>query len=341
MGDSMMATHSNLYVRNLPADIDQISIETMFQPYGIVSTCKFVRNVPVPFAFVKMDTIPQAIAAMKHLNGSIVEGKQLLCKFADSDAAEDAPINNLFVKGCPMNWNEETLRTFFQSFGAVVSVKVLPLTDGAVSQNCLVRMSTVQEATQAIKLGHAVTPAGQSIPLSIKYADTPETKLRRAMKGTGKAPNARYSPYPGGHMHSQYTSEYGAQGFSGGQMYSAQPAPSNGAAGYAAATQIAPMGQQAPWYPPPTEQSDHYRNPMSAPQVDSHFMSPAAPANPLGNGPATVCVTGLPTTAEELAIYRRFAPFGAVLHVNVSPDTAAAGYNLAYITYRPACVVLG
>lgn len=88
--------HSNLYVSNLPPSLQsEQDITALFAEYGRVETCRLVRNSrdSKSFAFVKLGTIPESLAAIAGLNKKPVGGAVLEVKTAD--AGEQAPASTL------------------------------------------------------------------------------------------------------------------------------------------------------------------------------------------------------------------------------------------------------
>jgi hypothetical protein len=97
--------HSNLYVSNLPPSLQsEQDITALFAEYGRVETCRLVRNSrdSKSFAFVKLSTIPESLAAIAGLNKKTVGGAVLEVKTAD--AGEQAPASqHTPVPGCMNN----------------------------------------------------------------------------------------------------------------------------------------------------------------------------------------------------------------------------------------------
>lgn len=193
------ASHSNLYVRNLPAEFDQTAVECMFRQFGTIVGCKFFKTASVPYAFIKLGTVEEAQKALAGLNGTVIMGRSVLVKAADADAQYDSPNENLYVRNAPLHWNEESIRQHFSVFGTVLSVKLLPMQNHSKALAAMVRMGTVEAAEEAKNACNAVVPPGGEMALNVKYADTPEEKARKAQSKITKvlgAPGNRYAPYP-------------------------------------------------------------------------------------------------------------------------------------------------
>lgn len=91
--------HPNLYIKNLPPNMNQTDVEVLFRPFGPVTGCKFFRTASVPYAFLRLSTPEQAQDAISKMNNYTVAGKVLLVKPADVDAVYDEPNENLYVRG--------------------------------------------------------------------------------------------------------------------------------------------------------------------------------------------------------------------------------------------------
>ena len=83
-------THSNLYIRNLTAEVDESFLHQLFSPFGQIDSCRIVKNARTHtskgYGFVKYNSVSAAQEAIKHLNGTQCGGSILEVKFADADA---------------------------------------------------------------------------------------------------------------------------------------------------------------------------------------------------------------------------------------------------------------
>jgi RNA recognition motif-containing protein len=82
--------HSNLYVSGLgPSLSTEADLTELFAPYGHVETVRIVRNSrdTKSFAFVKMSTVSESLAAITGLNKKQVGGIVLEVKTADAGEA--------------------------------------------------------------------------------------------------------------------------------------------------------------------------------------------------------------------------------------------------------------
>ena len=82
--------HSNLYVKGLPPDVDQGTLQQLFQAYGAIESCRIVRDVNTGvskgYGFCKLSSREDAEKAIRAINGSSIRNHVLEVKYADVDA---------------------------------------------------------------------------------------------------------------------------------------------------------------------------------------------------------------------------------------------------------------
>ena len=71
----------NLYVSNLGFSVEESALNNLFKEYGNVSSIKIIMdkitNRSRGFAFIEMADVQQAEKAIKELNGTMVDGRQM------------------------------------------------------------------------------------------------------------------------------------------------------------------------------------------------------------------------------------------------------------------------
>lgn len=86
----------NIYVGNLPDQIDEGSLKQMFSVFGDVQSAKIIKDrfsgQPKGFGFVEMPSNSEADQAIKALNKKFMEGKILKVNHADSGAKKKKPV---------------------------------------------------------------------------------------------------------------------------------------------------------------------------------------------------------------------------------------------------------
>ena len=85
--------HSNVFIRGLPASLDQSTLQQLFQSFGAIESCRVQKDQLTGhskgYGFVKFVTIEAAEHAIQSLDGSSLSGSQIQVKYASSDV--DAP----------------------------------------------------------------------------------------------------------------------------------------------------------------------------------------------------------------------------------------------------------
>ena len=85
----MGPSHSNIFIRGLPASLDQLTLQQLFQSFGAIESCRVQKDQLTGqskgYGFVKYATIEAAEHAIMSLDGSSLAGSQIQVKFASSD----------------------------------------------------------------------------------------------------------------------------------------------------------------------------------------------------------------------------------------------------------------
>ncbi len=75
-----------LLIRNLSRSTTEAELLTLFEPFGTVQSCNLVLDKKTDgskgFAFVEMPKQGEAKAAMKTLNGKVIDGNKIRVKKA-------------------------------------------------------------------------------------------------------------------------------------------------------------------------------------------------------------------------------------------------------------------
>lgn len=83
-----------LLIRNLARSTGEAEIKSLFEAFGDVQSCNLVLDKKSGgskgFAFVEMPKAGQAKAAMKNLNGKVVDNNKLRVKRAETGSKPDA-----------------------------------------------------------------------------------------------------------------------------------------------------------------------------------------------------------------------------------------------------------
>jgi RNA recognition motif-containing protein len=165
--------HSNVYVKNLSEDVDEMTLKGVFDKFGAVESCCVIRDVSTNssrgFGFVKFMQVHQAEVAIKEMNGKVIRGKALEVKFANSDSSASTAASgvgtisdNIYVKGLPPLWTEVELRAFFKIFGNIIECRLLHAS-GTTTAGALIRFGSMEQAASAVVTANGRVPAGGQV----------------------------------------------------------------------------------------------------------------------------------------------------------------------------------
>jgi len=184
--------HSNLMVRNIPPEINEVVLRSLFETYGNVLSCRILkswyRGSP-NVGFVKFSQVEEAQLAIQYMHSAKIENNRIEVRFADQDIGERRPAyddsshrhpsprkhpcKNLYVKGFPRYWTVDDLVDLFSNFGTVLSAKVLSHRESSGRSGAgLVMMFSVEEAAVALRHVDGRVPLGGETPIVLKYANS-------------------------------------------------------------------------------------------------------------------------------------------------------------------------
>jgi len=302
--DEMRAQFTNLYVKNLDADVTQEEFEQLFTKFGTVTSAMVAfdeEGKSRGFGFVNYEKHDEAQKAVDELHDSEIRGKTIFVTRAQKKTEredelrrsyEQAKIEklskyqgvNLYIKNLEDDIDDDKLRTEFEAFGTVTSCKVMRDDKGISKGFGFVCFSSPDEATKAVaEMNNKIIG---SKPLYVSMAQRREVRRQQlesqiAQRNQIRAQQAAAAGIPGGYL--------------GGPMYYPPPGPGfppqgRGMMGYGQPGMMPPRGgaryppngmQAVPGYPQgpsvgyPVNGS--YRNPRGPPVA---ARGPGSPTNP-------------------------------------------------------------
>jgi len=165
-------TFTNVYVKNIPENVDDEKLLGMFSKFGTVTSCKVSMDKDAKhrgFGFVNFKTPEEARTACEALNGADVgvPEKKLFVDRAQKKEEREKELRerfeqlkverqkkyagvNLYVKNLSDQVDDEKLREEFQKFGAITSARVMIDAAGKSKGFGFVCFSTPEEATKAV-----------------------------------------------------------------------------------------------------------------------------------------------------------------------------------------------
>jgi len=244
---------TNIFVKNMPLDIDEAKLKEMFETYGpttSIAVMKAEDGASKGFGFVSFESPDAAAAAVAGHNGKEIGDKTLFVGRAQKKTERDALLRekfeaareeriqkftgmNLFIKNLDESVDDDKLREEFGAYGTIASAKVNRDEKGVSKGFGFVCFSAPDEATKAVTEANGKMLAGK--PLYVALHQRKELRKaqleaayaqRLAMGARGMAPQGAMPPPgmgmygPGGPI------MYGMQGMPGarpGMMYGAGP----------------------------------------------------------------------------------------------------------------------
>merc|ERR1712209_186037 len=164
-----MGRFTNVYIKNISEEYDEIKLTDMFEKYGKISSVKVMKaedGKTKGFGFVSFETPEEAQTAVDDLNGKDLEGKTLYVGRAQKKAERQQELKkkfeqlklerlnryqgvNLYVKNLDDTIDDERLRKEFAPYGTITSAKVM-YEEGRSKGFGFVCFSSPEEATKAV-----------------------------------------------------------------------------------------------------------------------------------------------------------------------------------------------
>jgi len=162
---------TNIYVKNIPAEIDDEQLREMFAKHGTITSCKISVDTEGKhrgFGFVNFETPQAATDACEALNDFEIGDKKLFVDRAQKKEEREKELRdrfeqlkverqkkyagvNLYVKNLSEQIDEAKLREEFAKFGSITSARVMAEPASGKSKGFgFVCFSTPEEATRAV-----------------------------------------------------------------------------------------------------------------------------------------------------------------------------------------------
>lgn len=288
------------------------------------------------------------------LNGSTLGSSCIEVRMADHDMENEQmalpednkqPSDNVYCKNLPSNYSDLDVRQLFEPFGTVLTRRVLHHGDlTGLGGAALVRLSSVEEATNAIRDLNGYQIPGSYHPLIVKFADNSDTKAKKSAARSLPLPLV-HSGQPQGYppqRHNPYGSLAAAASAAAAVVSSQQHVLAPQHYGFGGSS---PSFMNASPYSPPQYP---YNSPQAVVDPTYQSMFPLASSSSLGHplpsampsqvpqvtlSVASLYVKNLPLDADRLFLYEKFAPYGAILSVKVLCDDHGQSKGVGFVNY--------
>lgn len=165
----------NIFVKNLDLSQGPKEVHDVAVKHGAILSCKVVSTGTTKHAFVHFENEEDSEAAIKELNGKILNGRTLYAaKFLSReqlDKQRARSFTNIYVRSGKIN-DDELIRTKFENYGVVKNVAIMRDAEGNTKGFAFVSMEKHEDAEKACnELDGKPSPNGE-----------PTLKATRAMK---------------------------------------------------------------------------------------------------------------------------------------------------------------
>lgn len=183
--------NTNVFVKYLPADVDDTRLRSLFSSFGTVVSAKVMVDVQngssLGYGFIRFSTAEEANFAISAMSGKKVANKVLLCKLSNFAMYSD-PSTNIYIKPLLPYTTEDHLMEIFAPFGIIKTVKVMrDKRTGESKRIGFVKFENQESATAAVERMNGFKLVPHEHALIVKYAESDHQRVTR---------KARLSPTP-------------------------------------------------------------------------------------------------------------------------------------------------
>ncbi|GAA5877138.1 hypothetical protein JCM1840_005667 [Sporobolomyces johnsonii] len=168
--DEIRAHFTNLYIKNVPLEVEAEEFRGIFEPFGKVTSAVITTDSEGKskgFGFVNYEKHEDAAKAVEALHEKDYKGQQLYVARAQRKSEREEELKksyeqkkyeqtlkyqgvNLYVKNLDDDVDEDKLRAEFEPFGQITSCKIMSDEKGASKGFGFVCFSAPDEATKAV-----------------------------------------------------------------------------------------------------------------------------------------------------------------------------------------------
>ncbi|KAH0787585.1 RNA recognition motif-containing protein RRM [Histomonas meleagridis] len=171
---------TNVFINYIPSEFTEKDLQDLCSQYGKIVRSKVMINLETGqskcFGFVRFETLQQAQAAIRGLDGLQIGQKQLLAKYAQSKEKQEQVSTTVYIKRLPLTVDVPFVQQIFSKFGQIIQITphMFDLIDPQ-SWRCVIRYTNCQSATDAINSMNNQIIFANSKPIHVRYAD--ETRM--------------------------------------------------------------------------------------------------------------------------------------------------------------------
>ncbi|KAI9343176.1 polyadenylate binding protein [Obelidium mucronatum] len=163
----------NIFIKNLDESIDNKALHDTFSAFGNILSCKVAideAGASKGYGFVHYETLEAAESAIKHVNGMLLNDKQVYVglhvpRKERISKIEEArgKFTNIYVKNLDEAVSDEEFNTLFAAFGPIVSAVVTRDETGASKGFGFVNYEQHEDARKAVEEMHEKEINGKQV----------------------------------------------------------------------------------------------------------------------------------------------------------------------------------
>lgn len=196
------AGQGNIFIKNLDEAIDNKALHDTFAAFGRILSCKVAANEngSLGYGFVHYETNEAADAAIKHVNGMLLNDKKVYVAHHISKKDRQAKIEearaqftNVYVKNIELSVTQEEFERLFDNYGEITSAVLATDEEGKSRGFGFVNFAEHEQAAKAVDDLNDTEFHGQKLFLgrAQKKAER-EEELRRAYEAAKNEKLAKY-----------------------------------------------------------------------------------------------------------------------------------------------------
>lgn len=152
-----------IFVGGLPPETTNEFIERIFGPYGKIENQSIQKKPHNVTAHVTFATHEEAEMAIKECNYIKVNDQQIRVQWLSTNPRQHQNDANLVISHLPLSVEDAALHAHFQTYGEVISCKIMRKKDGVSTGTGYVQFARVEDANKALEDLQNATIEGQMI----------------------------------------------------------------------------------------------------------------------------------------------------------------------------------
>lgn len=162
----------NIFIKNLDPAIDNKSLHDTFIAFGNILSCKVAAEGERSkgYGFVHYETMEMAENAINHVNGMLLNDRQVFVGFHVSRKERESKIEeqrshftNIYVKNVDVSITAEAFEEMFKAFGPVTSISLSLTEDGTSREFGFVNYENHEDAQRAVDEMNEKEVAGKAL----------------------------------------------------------------------------------------------------------------------------------------------------------------------------------